>query len=50
MLRCIDAGWLIAEFSLRTNVLFAQKGPERRQFEIAPADYGGDRGVGTGMK
>jgi hypothetical protein len=50
MLRCIDAGWSIAEFSSRTGVFFAQKGIERRQFEITPADYGRDRGVGSGTK
>jgi hypothetical protein len=50
MLHCIDAGWSIAEFTSRTGVFFAQKGVERRQFEITPTDYGRDRGVGTGMR
>jgi hypothetical protein len=50
MLGCTDAGWAIAEFSSRTGVFLAQKGIERRQFEITPADYGRDRGNGTGMK
>lgn len=49
LIRCLDAGWSIAEFDSRTGVFFAQKGVERRQFEITPADDGRDRGVGTGM-
>jgi len=31
-------------------VFFCAKGVERRKFEIAPADFGRDRGTGTGMK
>ncbi len=38
MLEWTDAGWLIAEFSSQLGV-FAQKGIERRQIEITPANY-----------
>ena len=50
MLEWTEAGWRIAEFHSRTGVFFAQKGVERRQVEITPADHGRPHGVGTGMR
>lgn len=47
MLKWVNAGWEIAEFSSRVAVFFCTKGAERRQVEITPTPPQGDYRAGS---